>query len=83
MTLAWKIDILAAMINIGDLFVDDMGMLLMVVKKPKDIDEVEESYWQCDDVVNGSGKYYWFKDREVKEGKEKLKKALDNPELLK
>lgn len=77
MTPVEKIDILAAMI--GTLFADEMGKLLMVVR-PAPRTPNDEQYWECDDVMYGDGKYYWFKDNEVKAGKEKLKKVLEQKE---
>jgi hypothetical protein len=76
LTLAGKIDILAAMI-IGTLFIDDMGKLLMVVR-PAPRTPNDEQYWECDDVMYGDGTFCWFKTDEVLAGQNLLDKLLLN-----
>lgn len=69
MTPAGKIDILAAMIKLGTLFVDDMGMLLMVVRKASQAnDPNEDTYWECDSVLDGDGRILWYKTHDVLAG---------------
>ena len=69
MTPAGRSGRLAAMHKIGDLFVDDMGMLLMIVSH--DRNPAEELYWICDDVIGNTGKF-WYKTEEVTAGKKLL-----------
>lgn len=63
-------DRLAAMThNVGDLFIDDMDLLLMVVEYTHD------GYWICEDVSGRSSGTLWYKTDEVTAGKKLLDKA--------
>jgi hypothetical protein len=67
-------------IEIGDLFFDDTGLLLMVISYEQQAAPYE-LYWVCDEVCGGS--IFWYKTEEVAAGKEKLKKVLDKQEEVK
>lgn len=75
MTPAGKIDILAAMIKVGTLFIDEMGILLMVVRRAPQTPN-EDTYWECDDVLDGDGRFLWYKTHDVLAGMMYLDKIL-------
>jgi len=75
LTPAGKIDILAAMI--GTLFIDDMGILLMVVRKAPQTPN-DDTYWECDSVLDGDGRFLWYKTDDVLAGQNLLDKLLLN-----
>lgn len=69
MTPAGRSGRLTAMHKIGDLFVDEMGMLLMIVSH--ELGVADEPYWVCDDVIGNTGNFY-YKTEEVTAGKKLL-----------
>ena len=74
MTPATITDRLAAMTHkIGDLFLDDMGLLLMVVGYNQEAGE--SLYWICDDTSGQASGYLWYTTNEVSAGKKRLDKA--------
>lgn len=64
-------DRLAAMThNVGDLFLDDMGLMLMIVDFKHDPGETP--YWICDDTSGQASGYLWYTTNEVSAGKKRL-----------
>ena len=74
MTPATITDRLAAMThNVGDLFIDDMDLLLMVIGYNQEAGE--SLYWICDDTSGQASGYLWYTTNEVSAGKKRLDKA--------